>query len=214
MTHIGKYDLEMIMEALPIVAYAFAGDWELQYGNIDDFFLRASGVIYVDTEDKNDRSDSAKLMVKTLKQGMSVIIFPEGIWNLSESLPMRKIYYGTVFAAQKANVPIVPIAIEQHGKHFYLSVGEKMNVQGLQVETATQELRDSMASLKWKLWERFPLEKRADIPKDWYENFLKERLAEWPQFTMEIINRRVYRDVVDRELMEIRQDLIRLKKRY
>lgn len=206
-THIGKYDFEMIMEALPIVAYAFAGDWELQYGNIDDFFLRLNGVIYVDTEDKDDRVNSAKMMVKTLTQGMSVVIFPEGIWNLSESLPMQKIYSGTVLTAQEADVPIIPIAIEQRGKHFYINVGEKMNVQGFSKEMATQELRDTMATLRWKLWERFPLEKRANISKDWYGNFLKERLAEWPLITMEIIKGRVYQDVVDRELDDIKRDI-------
>ena len=110
-THIGKYDFEMIMEALPIVAYPFAGDWELQYGEVDDYFLRANGVIYVDTEDKEDRINSARLMVKTLKEGMSVMIFPEGIWNLSESLPMQKIYGGAIQTEQEAEVPIVPMSV-------------------------------------------------------------------------------------------------------
>ena len=82
-----------------------------------------------------------------------------------------------------------------------------MNVQGFTKEMATQELRDTMATLRWKLWERFPLEKRANISKDWYGNFLKERLAEWPLITMEIIKGRVYQDVVDRELDDIKRDI-------
>lgn len=211
-THIGKYDFEMIMEALPIVAYVFAGDWEMAYGTIDDYFLRVNGVIYVDTEDKEDRINSAKLMVKTLKEGMSVMIFPEGIWNLSESFPMQKIYSGAITAAQEADVPIVPIAIEQREKHFYVSVGEKMSVQGLTKETGTQELRDTLASLKWKIWEKLPREKRENVPQGGYDNFIKERLAEWPQFNMEIINGRVYRDFVDKELGAIKKDLEKLRR--
>lgn len=54
-THIGKFDYEMVIEACDIFAYPFAGDWELMYASIDDFFLRANGVLWVDTSDKVDR---------------------------------------------------------------------------------------------------------------------------------------------------------------
>lgn len=210
-THIGKYDFEMIMEALPIVAYPFAGDWELQYGNVDDYFLRANGVIYVDTEDKEDRINSAKLMVKTLEEGMSVMIFPEGIWNLSESLPMQKIYGGAIQTAKEAEVQIVPIAIEQRSKHFYINVGEKMDVTKLEKEAGLQMLRDILATLKWEIWERLPMERRADVPENWYEEFVAERLAECPYITREVVEGRVYRDKVDREFECIREDIIRLR---
>ena len=211
-THIGKYDFEMIMEALPIVAYPFAGDWELQYGEVDDYFLRANGVIYVDTEDKEDRINSAKLMVKTLKEGMSVMIFPEGIWNLSESLPIQKIYGGAIQTAKEAEVQIVPIAIEQRSKHFYINVGEKMDVTKLEKEAGLQMLRDILATLKWEIWERLPMERRADVPENWYEEFVAERLAECPYITREVVEGRVYRDKVDRELECIREDITRLRR--
>ena len=37
-THIGKFDYEMLIEACDIFAYPFAGDWELMYATVDDFF--------------------------------------------------------------------------------------------------------------------------------------------------------------------------------
>lgn len=213
-THIGKYDFEMVTEVLPMVSYVFAGDWEMAYGTVDDYFLRANGVIYVDTEDKEDRINSAKLMVKTLKEGMSVMIFPEGIWNLSESLPMQKIYGGAIQTAQEAEVPIVPIAIEQRGKHFYINVGEKMDVTKLDKEVGVQMLRDTLATLKWELWEQLSMERRIDVPENWYEEFVAERLAECPYITREVVEGRVYRDKVDRELASIRNDIEQLKGRY
>lgn len=210
-THIGKYDFEMITEALPIVSYVFAGDWEMAYGTVDDYFLRANGVIYVDTEDKEDRVNSARLMVKTLKEGMSIMIFPEGIWNLSETLPMQKIYGGAIQTAQEAGVPIVPIAIEQRGKHFYINVGGKMDVTKLDKEAGVQKLRDTLATLKWEIWERLPMERRIDVPENWYEEFISERLAECPYITMDVVKGRVYRDKVDRELAGIKRDIEKLK---
>ena len=112
-THIGKCDYEMVVEALGICAYPFAGDWELMYATIDDYFLRANGVLYVDTADKEDRQNSFKYMCKLLKQGTSMVIFPEGIWNLSPNLPTLKLFPGCVQAAKECQVPIVPIAVEQ-----------------------------------------------------------------------------------------------------
>lgn len=37
-THIGKCDYEMVVEACDIFAYPFAGDWELMYATIEDYF--------------------------------------------------------------------------------------------------------------------------------------------------------------------------------
>ena len=56
-THIGKYDWEMLKEALELYSYTIAGDWELMYGEFADYFFRLTGVIYVDTEDKKSITD-------------------------------------------------------------------------------------------------------------------------------------------------------------
>lgn len=117
-SHIGKFDYEMLIEACDIFAYPFAGDWELMYATVDDYFLRANGVLWVDTSDKADRQNSFNFMIKALKQGIPMLIYPEAIWNLTESLPMMKIFPGAVQAAKECNIPIIPIAIEQRGKHF------------------------------------------------------------------------------------------------
>lgn len=210
-SHIGKYDYEMMCEACNMFGYVFAGDWELMYATIDDYFMRAIGVLWVDTSDKEDRKNSFKWMTKALKQGVPMIIFPEGIWNLTENLPMMKIFPGAVQAAKECNVPIVPISVEQKDKHFVFNVGEELDFGNIEETEAIQILRDTLASLKWEIWERFPQEKRKDIPEDYYEDFLKERFDEFKVFNMEIVDGRMYRDKKDRELLEIKRDLERLK---
>ena len=152
-THIGKFDYEMVMEACDIFAYVFAGDWELMYATIDDYFLRAKGVLWVDTSDKEDSRNSFQMMIKCIRQGVPILIFPEGIWNLTENLPMMKLFPGAVQAAKECNVPIVPIAIEQRGKHFLLNVGKEMSFADIEENVALQTLRDTLASLKWGIWE-------------------------------------------------------------
>lgn len=207
-THIGKYDMEMVWEACPsMFGYVFAGDWELMYATIDDYFMRTMGVLWVDTSDKEDRKNSFRMMCKYLKQGVPIIIFPEGIWNLTENLPMMKIYPGVVQAAQECNVPIVPIGIEQREKHFILNVGHEFSVANLDEKTAVQLVRDTLATLKWEIWETIPKEKRKNIPENYYKEFLNKRISECAGFSVELVQGRMYKDKKDREIEQIKKDL-------
>lgn len=206
-THIGKCDYEMVVEALGLFAYPFAGDWELMYATIDDYFLRANGVLYVDTTDKEDRKNSYKFMYKLLKQGTSVIIFPEGIWNLSPNLPTLKLFPGCVQATKECLVPIVPIAIEQVDKHFIINVGEELSFNDMQENEAIHKLRNVLATLKWQIWEQLPHIKRSELSLDYYKKFLEERIAEFNGYSIDIINQRMYKDKLDREFLAIKQDL-------
>ena len=210
-THIGKFDYEMLVEACDVFAYVFAGDWELMYAVIDDYFLRAKGVLWIDTEDKEDRKNSFLYMTKLLKQGVPMIIFPEGIWNLTESLPMMKIFPGAVQAAKECNVPIIPIAIEQQDKHFLINIGKELDFTEVEEKEAVGILRDSLATLKWEIWEHLPREKRQNIPDGYYEKFVQERLAECAGFTEELVDGRMFRDKTDRELIAIKKDLDKLR---
>lgn len=212
-SHIGKFDYEMLVEACDIFAYPFAGDWELMYATVDDYFLRANGVLWVDTSDKEDRQNSFKFMIKALKQGIPMLIYPEAIWNLTENLPMMKIFPGAVQAAKECNVPIIPIAIEQRGKHFLFNVGEEMDFTDVEENVAVQTLRDTLATLKWEIWEYLPREKRVAIPSGYHEKFVQERLAECAGFTKELVEGRMFRDKTDREIAAIKRDLERVRRR-
>lgn len=192
-THIGKFDFEIVMDAYVPFCYPVAGDWELMYGEIDDYFFRLNGVLYVDTSDKDDRNNTAKAITKMLNQGIPILIYPEGVWNLTESLPMMKIFPGAVRAAKVCNVPIVPIAVEQYGKHFLVNIGEKLCMKDSEEEEVVR-LRDSLATLQWNNWERIPISKREKIPSDYYQKFVENKLAEWSKYNLDIINARIYKD--------------------
>lgn len=192
-THIGKFDFEVVMDAYVPFCYPVAGDWELMYGEIDDYFLRLNGVLYVDTSDRKDRNNTTKAIAKMLNQGISILIYPEGVWNLTESLPMMKIFPGAVRVAKVCNVPIVPVAVEQYGKHFLVNIGEKLYIRDGEKEEVVR-LRDSLATLQWNNWELIPISKRKDIPSDYYQKYVESKLAEWPKYNLDIINGRMYKD--------------------
>lgn len=196
MSHIGNYDFEMVMQAINNFSYVIAGDWDLAYGSLDDYFFRAKGVIYVDNEDEKDRENSLKMCIKALKQGVSMIWCPEGTWNLSTKKPMLDLYPGIIKAAKEADVDIVPIAIEQIDKEFYINIGKNIESKDLEsdIDEARKSLRDIMASLKWKIWERFPLESRLQIPNDYFDSFVQARMRECSYIPRINLKNREYKD--------------------
>lgn len=47
-----------------------------------------------------------------------MMIFPEGAWNVTDNLPVMKLFGGTVSMALLSGAVIIPIAIEQYSKDF------------------------------------------------------------------------------------------------
>ena len=86
-----------------------------------------------------------------------------------------------------------------------------MDFADTEENVAVQTLRDTLATLKWEIWERLPKEKRADIPDGYHEKFVKERLAECAGFTKELVEGRMFKDKTDRKILEIKRDWERLR---
>ena len=84
-THIGKWDFEIVNEILKPQFYILAADFIHTYGTIAGIMLKMFGVIYVDECDKEDKRNSKYMLEAVLNQGGNVMIFPEGTWNLSDN---------------------------------------------------------------------------------------------------------------------------------
>lgn len=209
-SHIGKYDFEIINEFVHKHFHVIASDFMNMYGNINGLFMQANGVIFVDVDSKSDRENSRKMMLKVLEAGDNMMIFPEGTWNLSENEIIRDIHFGAVDIALEKRAGIIPIGVEQYGKRFVVNVGKifdpsvikekittipycelgtkgkaEQDMKLLIKTTATQELRDRLATLKFEIWEREGITKRESIPYNYWQNFIKDRRKEWPGYSME-----------------------------
>lgn len=186
LTHIGKWDFEIVNEQIRAQSFVIASDFVDMYGNLSSFFMNLNGVVYVDEEDREDRANTKKLMVKLLQSGRNVMIFPEGTWNFFENEIIRDIAYGTAEAAVSAGVVILPIAVEQYDKHFVICPGEIIDPVKVQKDKRelTIILRDELASLKWKIWERKGICQRSTLPPDHWEQFIRMRRMEWKGYSM------------------------------
>jgi len=142
-THVGKFDIEVISEAIQDRYYLLSGDYEHIQGIIDAPFLNANGVIYFNEKVLSDRRAASQKMIEHLQHGGNLMYFPEGTWNLSPNLPMLPCYWGIVEVAQKGNAVIIPVAAEQYGKHFVINIGSNFDMGkfGIDKSAAIKSLR-------------------------------------------------------------------------
>lgn len=205
-THVGKFDIEVISEAIREHFYLLSGDYEHIQGIIDAPFLQLNGVIYFNEKIKEDRAGATQRMVEHLSSGGNLMYFPEGTWNISPNLPVLPCYWGIVRIAQLSNAVIFPVAAEQYGKHFKINIGKSIDMQSFGSDAdektmAINTLRDTLATLKWEIWETEPQSKRKETAGGAWEIYKSERFREWPYFNEEYIDGLVFKhkNVVESE---------------
>lgn len=168
----------------------------------DGLALWASGIILVDRHDKDNRRASIQKAKCLLRMGGNVMIFPEAVWNMSENQLVRKLYPGVYRIAAAANVPIIPVSTMMYDKKLYVNIGAalwKMKQQDTLIQ-----LRDSMASLKWEIMERWGKDTREHLlgdssPEDYWQNHIDSYIAEQTIYEHEEESKAHYMDKDDKE---------------
>lgn len=155
-THIGGNDVQRVFEAIRSQAWLFLGDPGALYRGVLGLMIYLNGAVYLETRDKYDRKIAEARATEILKKGGSLLIFPEGAWNIEPSIPVMHLYPGTARMARKTGCDIIPIAIEVYGARYVVNIGQNLSFSGRSEDDRelTRELRDILASLKWEIWER------------------------------------------------------------
>ena len=217
-THTGKFDIEIVNEAIKSAYYLLSDDEEYMHRTIDGFFTEKNGVVYVDNDYPEDAHVAKETNKKILQKGGYIMWYPERIWNLSPNQMILYCKTGIIETAYETDALILPIGIDQKGKDFLINIGDFVDPRNFKTENGiltkqnkiaeVDRLRDTMATLKYQLWEKDPvkfdqiveeyLEKypnaeRSQITEDYYEKFVEERIAEWPFITKEDIDNMVFK---------------------
>ena len=173
-THIGGVDIESAFEAIKNPCWLFLGDPREVYKNIDGFMLGLNGVICLDSKDKDDRRIAKETAIGLLQNGGSLMIFPEGAWNISVNQPVMGLFSGTADIAIQSKAQIVPVALECYGKHMYVAIGKNIDVVDawLDKNELTSYLRDALATLKWRIFEVVGVKSRKDIPENYRQTYI------------------------------------------
>lgn len=187
-THMGDKDIESIFEAIHNPCYLFLGDPGPVYRSIDGLMLWLNGVISLETRSKPDRAIAKERALSLLKQGGSLMIFPEGAWNISENLPAMKLFTGAAAIALENKADIVPVSVEKYDDTYYVMIGEALhhsdfahyNQKGL-----TAELRDILATLKWEIWENFGIFPREGQFSEDFKKKIFSLFDSFPGYTIQ-----------------------------
>lgn len=177
-------DMPVASDVICEHVYVLVGKQRLDL--IDRIFFFLNGVVYVDRKNKKNKVKGLKKMLNILRGGKNLAIFPEGTWNLTPSKPMLPLNWGIIDLAKQTGVPIIPLILEYHSDCCYAKYGEPIYInEEMDKQSGIEQLEEAMATLKWDIWEMFPVQKRTDEMKAEFEEMVQERVAEYPKFNFE-----------------------------
>lgn len=107
--HRSMLDITLMLKYIKEPA-VFMGKESVSKWPVIAWWMRLQDTIFVDRNSPREGMKAVKRAIEYLKAGRSIILFPEGTRSkTADMLPFKK---GSVRMAQKAGVPIVPIAIK------------------------------------------------------------------------------------------------------
>ena len=106
--HLSHLDIPCLFTAIPANLH-FIAKKELKWVPFIGWFLAATGMIFIDRSNNKKAVQSLDQAGQIIKNGKNVIAFPEGTRQANGELGIFK--KGTFMMAQKAGIPVVPVAI-------------------------------------------------------------------------------------------------------
>lgn len=180
LNHSCRYDVPYAAEAIRRHSYVLAGRQRLDL--MDSIVLYLNGAVYVDRKSRYSKTKVKSQLKTLLRNGNNLIMFPEGTWNLTPSKPMLPLYWGIMDIARETKCPIIPLVLEYKGQDCYIKYGEPICVKEMDTkQEKIEQLSDVMASLKWDIWEMFPIMQRREFDGTEWEKEKCRRLAEYPK---------------------------------
>ena len=124
-----------------------------------------NGTIYVDRKNKEDLELSKEAMIETLKNKNNILVFPEETINLTDSNLLLEMNWRIIKVAQEAEALIVPLVLNYDYKNRTCEYrfGKPIDTRYISLITSINDVRDSMATIKWNFIELNKVTKRKDL---------------------------------------------------
>lgn len=192
--HYSAQDTPIICNSIKERGYILAGKQKLAF--IDEIFFNLYGSIFVDRKSKEDMIASKQAMEDYLTNNQSIIMFPEGTWNLTDELLMLPMKWGIIDVAQKTNAQIIPVNLDynRETKECRVTFSEPILPDNYKSKKEQiDELRDIMATMRWESMERNPIVKRSEVNTTILREELKKVLQEYPLLDPEYENSIIFK---------------------
>ena len=180
MNHSTVYDAPVASEVIKEHFYILVAKQSLAL--IDRLFFLLNGVVYIDRKDAKSKEKGMEQMEKIIRRGNNLLLYPEGTWNRTPSKPMLPLNWGVIELAKRTQVPIIPIVAEFTAESCYIMFGDEMYVNYEADKKAfINYLEDIMATMRWDIWERTPIQKRTDSMKKEFKTMMQKRVDACPK---------------------------------
>src|SRR5262245_46241541 len=151
--HVSWFDVLLLAEILP--RYKFIGKAEIVRVPIFGKAALATGLIPIERENRKAAFDSYRIAGERIREGASVVVFPEG--TRGEDYPLRPFKKGPFVLAAVAGVPMVPTLLygtrEILPKHSWRVRSGTVHIHFLEPidpKGYTYEDRDELSRLAWE----------------------------------------------------------------
>lgn len=186
-------DTPIMGRITPKRSYILVGKQRLGFSDWLYFIL--NGVIFVDRKDKEDMGASKQAMTAFLNKGRSIVMFPEGTWNLTENQLLMPMKWGIIDIAKETGAQIIPTVLEyaRGQKKCYVRFGDPLvfSAEDNKAE-AIAALRDTMATMRWEYWERNGTFSRKELDMDVERKNLFYSVEEYPPIDWEYESSCIY----------------------
>lgn len=180
--HYSAQDTPIACNSIDEHAYILAGQQRL--GFLDNLFFKLYGSIFVDRKDKIDMGLAKEAMIQYLKKNESILMFPEGTWNLSDNLLTLNMKWGIIDVASKTNSQIIPINLDYDRQNMkcYVKYGNPMLIKkDCDKLEEIKKLRDIMATLRYDSLTKYDTVKRRDVDAETLKLENRQSIQEFPK---------------------------------
>lgn len=195
-THYHPEDIISNLATLDRNAYALIGTTDQLEHNPQMYAAWLNGIVYVDRQNKESRSESLKKMQFLIENGTSTLLYVEGGWNNTENLLCQKIFSGAYKLSLNTKECVVPISnfLEPMTNEIFIRYGHPLELYKYTEKEAIGVLRDELATMMFEqiFNHSIPLI-RSELSGDIHLEFMEERRKMYLQ-------NKWTRDVWDEEL--------------
>ena len=188
--HLFRDDILGTMIAAGKTAYALCGSIPMFYNTPEGILIYNSGVILINRKVKSNKRASIEKQKEVLKNGGSLIIYPEGVWNKSPNKLHIPLWNGVFRLAKETGVKIVPIVhyikdpsylANKRDNPFYTIIDDPIDPCNYTESELKRMIEDKFSTWSYLLMEKYGKTTRENLfegcasLRDSWEEHLKRR---------------------------------------